>query len=69
MFEGIGFFELLLVFILALVVLGPERLPLVLARMHRFHAQAKQVFTSTTEQIEQELKVQELHQTNLQFDD
>tara|TARA_B100001094_G_C18187540_1_gene804840 strand:- start:336 stop:659 length:324 start_codon:yes stop_codon:yes gene_type:complete len=61
MFEGIGFFELLLVLILALVVLGPERLPALLTKIHKFNTQAKQMLASTTHQIEHELKFQELH--------
>ena len=61
MLEGIGFFELLLVFILALIVLGPERLPAILAQLSRLQAQAKRIVASTTDQIEHELKVQSLH--------
>jgi len=51
----IGFWELLLVFVVALVILGPERLPQVAAKAGRWMANARAIVRNLRTQIEAEL--------------
>ena len=57
-----GFLELLLIGIIALIVLGPERLPKAARTVGLWVAKAKQGFESVKIEIDRELKVQELQQ-------
>ncbi|PHS20405.1 MAG: twin-arginine translocase subunit TatB [Kangiella sp.] len=57
-----GFLELLLIGIIALIVLGPERLPKAARTVGLWVAKAKQGFESVKVEIDRELKVQELQQ-------
>ena len=57
-----GFLELLLIGIIALIVLGPERLPKAARTVGLWIAKAKQGFESVKSEIDRELKVQELQQ-------
>lgn len=63
----IGFSELLVIGVVALVVIGPERLPkvartagLLLGRMQRYAAQVKA-------EVDREMKLEELHKLQEQF--
>ncbi|MBZ0090945.1 MAG: Sec-independent protein translocase protein TatB [Sulfuricellaceae bacterium] len=63
----IGFSELLVIGVVALVVIGPERLPkvartagLLLGRMQRYAAQVKA-------EVDREMKLEELHKLQDQF--
>ena len=58
MFE-VGFTELLLIFALALVVLGPERLPRVASQVGRWLGRAKAMARQFREQLEQEVEIVE----------
>src|SRR6186713_585045 len=53
MFE-VGFSEMLLIAVLALVVLGPERLPRVAAQMGRWVGRARAMARQFREQLEEE---------------
>jgi sec-independent protein translocase protein TatB len=57
-----GFLEFSLIGIIALIVLGPERLPKAARRVGLWVAKAKQGFESVKTEIDRELKVQELQQ-------
>ncbi len=57
-----GFLELFLIGIIALIVLGPERLPKAARTVGLWIAKAKQGFESVKSEIDRELKVQELQQ-------
>ena len=57
-----GFLELLVIGIIALIVLGPERLPKAARTVGLWVGKAKQGFNSVKNEIERELKVQELQQ-------
>ena len=59
MFE-IGFLELVLIAVIGLVVLGPERLPVAIRNVSRWIGAAKRMAGSVREELEQELKVQEM---------
>ncbi|MCL1068864.1 Sec-independent protein translocase protein TatB [Shewanella olleyana] len=61
MFDGIGFMELLLIGILGLVVLGPERLPGAVRSISGWIRSLKRMANSVKDELEQELKIEELH--------
>ncbi|MEI6859824.1 MAG: Sec-independent protein translocase protein TatB [Shewanella sp.] len=61
MFEGIGFMELLLIGILGLVVLGPERLPVAVRSITKWIRAMKNMANSVKDELEQELKIEQLH--------
>lgn len=57
-----GFFELFLISVIALIVLGPERLPKAARTVGLWVGKAKQGFESIKTEIDRELKVKELQQ-------
>ncbi|MEO7774367.1 MAG: Sec-independent protein translocase protein TatB [Steroidobacteraceae bacterium] len=57
MFE-IGFSEVLLIFVIALVVLGPERLPKFAAQVGRWAGRAKSMARQFREQLESEVDLE-----------
>ncbi|WP_394130186.1 Sec-independent protein translocase protein TatB [Shewanella maritima] len=61
MFDGIGFLELLLIGILGLVVLGPERLPVAVRSITGWIRAIKRMANSVKDELEQELKIEQLH--------
>ena len=62
----IGFWELVLISVVGLVVLGPERLPVAIRSVSKFVGQAKSMANSVKDELSHELKVQEL-QENLTY--
>lgn len=52
---GIGFWELCLVLLVALMVLGPERLPVVARKLGYWTGRARTVANAVREQLEQEV--------------
>jgi sec-independent protein translocase protein TatA len=58
MFE-IGFWELVLLFVLGLIVLGPEKLPRVASQLGRYAGQARRMARVLTTQIRQEMEMEE----------
>ena len=61
MFDGIGFMELLLIGILGLIVLGPERLPVAVRSITEWILAMKRMANSVKDELEQELKIEQLH--------
>lgn len=61
MFDGIGFMELLLIGIIGLVVLGPERLPVAVRSIASWIRAMKRMANSVKDELEQELKLEQLH--------
>ena len=59
MFDS-GFLELLIVGIIALLVVGPERLPEVAAKAGKFVGKMKAFVATTREDIEKEFRAEEL---------
>jgi sec-independent protein translocase protein TatB len=53
----LGFWELALIFVLALLVLGPERLPKVASQLGQWAGQARRMARVLTTQLRQELDV------------
>src|SRR5512139_4059938 len=62
MFE-VGFSELLLISVIALVVLGPERLPKLVAQVGRWVGKARSMARQFREQLESEVNLDELSRT------
>ena len=56
-FFGIGMFELVMIAIIALVVLGPERLPAAMREMAKYAKQLRKVSNEFQSQFSEELKV------------
>lgn len=57
----IGFAELLVLTVIAMVVIGPERLPSVMRSVGKTVGQARRFLTNIQNQIEQEVKLDELN--------
>jgi len=63
MFE-VGFTEILVISVLALVVLGPEKLPRVAAQIGRWVGRARTMARQFREQLEDEVQLAETNKTN-----
>ena len=59
MFE-VGFSELVLIFGLALIVLGPQRLPKLAAQIGRWVGRARAMARQFREQLDQEVNLEEI---------
>lgn len=55
----IGFFELMIIFVIGLLVLGPERLPRVAGKIGNWVGQARRMTRNLKYQLEDELALQE----------
>ncbi|MGB7215204.1 MAG: Sec-independent protein translocase protein TatB [Gammaproteobacteria bacterium] len=62
MFDA-GFSELLLIFVIALLILGPERLPRVAAQLGRWIAKARRTANQLRWQLEREVALDEIYRT------
>ncbi len=62
MFE-VGFSEILLISVIALVVLGPEKLPRLAAQVGRWMGKARSMARQFREQLEEEVQVAETQKT------
>ncbi len=58
----IGFWELVLISVVGLVVLGPERLPHAIRSVAKFISAAKSMANNVKDEISHELKIQELQE-------
>jgi sec-independent protein translocase protein TatB len=58
----VGFTELVLVFVLGLLVLGPERLPAVAAQIGRWVGRARRTASQLRRQLEREIELSEFTQ-------
>ncbi|XPF93002.1 Sec-independent protein translocase protein TatB [Colwellia sp. RE-S-Sl-9] len=57
----IGFWELLLIGLLALIVLGPERLPVAIRTVRNWIANARRISENVKSELTEELRIHELH--------
>ena len=55
-----GIFEWLIIFVIALIVLGPERLPKAAQTVGKWFGKAKSTMTQFNHQISRELEIEEL---------
>src|SRR5215467_12546011 len=58
LFEG-RFFEILIIFVLALIVLGPEKLPRVVSEVGRWVGRARAMARQFREQLEEEVQLEQ----------
>lgn len=56
--SGVGFWELILVFMIGLIVLGPERLPRVAHQLGTWLGQARRMTRMMRRQLEEELNLE-----------
>jgi sec-independent protein translocase protein TatB len=56
----VGFSELVLIFVLGLLILGPERLPRVAAQLGRWVGKARHMASQLRRQLERELDMNEI---------
>jgi len=54
-----GFWELMLIAVMGLVVLGPERLPVAIRKVRGWMASARQLSDSVKSQLDEELRIHE----------
>jgi sec-independent protein translocase protein TatB len=64
----IGFWEMVIVCVVALVVLGPERLPKVARTLGLFVGRARATFYAVRSEVERELELQEIRKTSQQLE-
>ena len=57
----IGFSEMFMVLVIALIVIGPERLPAVAKKIGRFIGKAKRTFENVKREVQSELETEELN--------
>ena len=57
-----GMWELVVVFVVGLIVLGPERLPVAVRTVARWFKTVKQFGNTIQAEVNEELRVHELHQ-------
>lgn len=57
----IGFSELFMILVIALIVIGPDRLPAVARTLGRFIGKAKRSFDSVKQEVQNELESEELN--------
>lgn len=62
----IGFSEVLLIFVIALVVLGPEKLPRLASQVGRWIGRARAMARQFREQLEEEVNLEEVRKTREQ---
>lgn len=67
MFE-IGFWELVLIGVVALIVIGPERLPGVARTVGRWVGRARQIVSTVRSEVERELQIEEMKRTIAEHD-
>lgn len=58
----IGFWELVVIAVLGLIVLGPERLPGALRSMQRGVSKVKEFTSNMQQELNHELRIKELHE-------
>lgn len=56
----LGFFEIILIGIIAIVVVGPEKLPETMGNIFKFFKKMKNFMTETKDSFEKELQIKEL---------
>jgi len=57
----IGFSELFMILVIALIVIGPERLPGVARKIGRYVGKAKRTFENVKREVQSELDTEELN--------
>lgn len=64
---GMGFFEICMVLIVAVIFLGPEKLPKAMVDLAKFFKALKKTMDEAKSSLDEELKLQELKQEALEY--
>lgn len=64
---GMGFFEICMVLVIAVVFLGPEKLPKAMVDLAKFFKAVKKTMDEAKSSLDEELKLQELKQEALEY--
>ena len=64
---GMGFTEILIISVIAILFLGPDKLPSAMVDIAKFFRQAKKTIGSVKESLEQEMNVSEIKQEALAY--
>lgn len=64
---GMGFFEICMVLIVAVIFLGPEKLPKAMVDLAKFFKAVKKTMDEAKSSLDEELKIQELKQEALEY--
>lgn len=64
---GMGFFEICMVLIVAIIFLGPEKLPKAMVDLAKFFKAVKKTMEEAKSSLDEELKIQELKQEALEY--
>ncbi|WP_305862240.1 Sec-independent protein translocase protein TatB [Helicobacter cholecystus] len=64
---GMGFFEICMVLIVAVIFLGPEKLPKAMVDLAKFFKAVKKTMDEAKSSLDEELKIEELKQEALEY--
>lgn len=64
---GMGFFEICMILIVAVIFLGPEKLPKAMVDLAKFFKAVKKTMDEAKSSLDEELKIQELKQEALEY--
>lgn len=64
---GMGFFEICMVLVIAVIFLGPEKLPKAMVDLAKFFKAVKKTMDEAKSSLDEELKLQELKQEALEY--
>lgn len=64
---GMGFFEFLVVVVVAIIFLGPEKFPKAMVDMVKFFRTLKKALNDAKETLDKEIHIEELRQQSLEY--
>jgi len=64
---GMGFSEILIILVIGIIFLGPEKLPEAMVKIAKFFNMFKKTINEAKESIDQELKIEELKKEALEY--
>ncbi|WP_163499013.1 Sec-independent protein translocase protein TatB [Helicobacter suis] len=64
---GMGFFELVVIAVVAIIFLGPEKFPQAMLDMARFFRAVKKALNEAKETLDKEIHIEELKQESLEY--
>ncbi|NPA73928.1 MAG: Sec-independent protein translocase subunit TatB [Epsilonproteobacteria bacterium] len=64
---GMGFSEILIILVIGIIFLGPEKLPVAMVKVAKFFNALKKTVNEAKDSIDQELKIQELKAEAMEY--
>ncbi len=64
---GMGFSEILIILVIGIIFLGPEKLPEAMVKIAKFFNMFKKTINEAKESIDQELKIEELRKEAMEY--